>query len=45
MDGGREYNTKQNKSEKDKYPMISFMWNLRKKTNKGNKMRERKTNS
>ena len=31
MDGAREYNAKGNKSEKDKYHRISFMWNLRKK--------------
>ena len=32
MDGARVYYAKQNKSEKDKYHMISLMWNLRNKT-------------
>ena len=32
MDGATEYNVKQNKSEKDKYHVISLMWNLRNKT-------------
>ena len=32
MDGARKYNAKQNKSEKDKYHMVSLMWNLRKET-------------
>ena len=32
MDGTRVYYAKQNKSEKDKYHVISFMWNLRNKT-------------
>ena len=31
----QEYNAKQNKSEKDKYQMISLMWNLRNKTEEG----------
>ena len=31
MDGSRGYNTKRKKSEKDKYYMISLMWNLRNK--------------
>ena len=29
----RQYYAKQNKSEKDKYHMISLMWNFRNKTN------------
>ena len=33
MDGAREYNTKRNKSEKDKYHMISLICGLRNKTN------------
>ena len=34
MDGVRKYNVKQNKSEKEKYCMISLVQNLRNKTNK-----------
>ena len=30
MDGRRDYHTKWSKSEKDKYHMISHMWNLKK---------------
>ena len=34
MDGPRDYHTKQSKSEKDKYHMISLnMWNLKYDTN------------
>ena len=29
MDGPRDYQTKWNKSEKDKYHMISYMWNIK----------------
>ena len=33
MDGARDYNAKRNKSEKDKYRMISLIWeHLRNKT-------------
>ena len=41
MDTAREYNAKQNKSEKDKYHIISLMWNLR---NKQREKNERETN-
>jgi len=33
VDGARVYYAKWNKSEKDKYHMISLMWNLRNKAN------------
>ena len=29
--GPKNYNTKQSQTEKDKYPMVSLMWNLKKK--------------
>ena len=44
MDGAREYYAKQNKSEKDKYHMISFMWKLRNKTNEQREEEEREAN-
>ena len=34
MDGSMVYYAKQNRSEEDKYHMISLMWNLRYKTDK-----------
>ena len=33
MDGHRDYYTKRSKSDKDRYYMISFMWNLKNSTN------------
>ena len=41
MDGSREYNAKQNKTEKDKYHDFTHTWNLR---NKKNEHGERGTN-
>ena len=41
MDGSTVYNAKKNKSEKDKYHMISFMWNFRNKTHQ---KRQKETN-
>ena len=43
MDGAKEYNAKWNKSEEDKYHMISLMWNLRNKTNEQRKKRQKQT--
>ena len=33
MDGPRDYHTEWSKSDKDKYYMISHMWNLKNNTN------------
>ena len=41
MTWSEENNAKQNKSEKDKYHMMSLMWNLRNKTNEQREKRER----
>ena len=41
-DEAREYNAKQNKSEKDKYHMISLMWSLRNKTNEQRRKKKEK---
>ena len=41
VDGTRGYYAKRNKSEKDKYHIISPMWNLRSKTDE-HRGRERK---
>ena len=41
MNGSREYNAKWNKSEKEKYHMISLMWNLRNKTYKQSLKKQR----
>ena len=43
MDGAKEYNAKQNKSEKDKYHIISLVWNLKTDTNEQRIKRERQT--
>jgi len=43
MARAREYNAKQNKSEKDKYHMISLMWNLWNKTNEQRDKKRRQT--
>ena len=41
MDGTEGHNAKWNKSEKDKYCMISLIrWNLKKKKNQAHKYRE-----
>ena len=36
MDGPIDYHTKWSKSDKDKYPIISLMWNLKNNTNESN---------
>ena len=44
MDGAREDNAKQNKSEKDKYHMISLIGEFKKQMSKGKKKsKERRT--
>ena len=47
MDGAREYYTKRNKSEKDKYNDFTHMWDLRNKTNehRGKKEANQETDS
>ena len=46
MDGARGYYmlSETSQSEKDKYHMISLMWNLRNKTNEQRGKKERETN-
>ena len=44
MDGAREYNAKQNKSEKDKYCMISFTCRIQETKQMSKEKRERDTN-
>ena len=43
MDRARKYYAKQNKSEKEKYHMISLMWNLGNKRDEHGGREERKT--
>ena len=43
-DGSREYNAKQNKSEKNEYRDLTRMWNLRNKTSKRNRERDKPRN-
>ena len=42
VDGARVYYAKQNKSDKEKYHMISLMWNLRNKIDEHMKGGEKK---